>query len=58
MDVCSFSELSQSVTSIIIVKGREWGRCLLFIYVYERSMRLYGYFQDLLKHPYWMLGIH
>jgi hypothetical protein len=30
--------------------------CLLFVYVYERSMRLYGYFQRMLNHPYWMAG--
>jgi hypothetical protein len=30
--------------------------CLLFVYVYERSMRLYGYFQRMLTHPYWMAG--
>ena len=30
--------------------------CLLFVYVYERTMRLYGYFQRMLNHPYWMAG--
>ncbi len=30
--------------------------CLLFVYVYERSVRLYGYFQRILNHPYWMAG--
>jgi hypothetical protein len=30
--------------------------CLLFVYVYERTIRLYGYFQRMLNHPYWMAG--
>ncbi len=30
--------------------------CLLLVYVYERVMRLYGYYQRILHHPFWMWG--